>query len=48
MWNAGEIQVHLEPPPIPLIESKNNDKSEIDCVKIEFRRDPTSQKLYLY
>ena len=26
MWNAGLLQLHMEPPPTPLIKSKHNDK----------------------
>ena len=35
-------------PLIPLIKSKNYEKSDKDCVKIKFLRDPTSQKLDLH
>ena len=38
----------MEPAPIPLITSKNDEKLDNDCVKIELRRDPTSEKLDLY
>ena len=27
-WNAGTVQVHMDTPPIPLIKSKNGDKSD--------------------
>ena len=47
-WNTGTLQVHVEPPVIPLINSKNDDKSYKDFVKIKLRRDPTSEKLDLY
>ena len=33
--------MHLEPPPITLINSKNDEKSEKYCVKIKLRRDLT-------
>ena len=32
--NQRTVQVHVEPPPIPWIKSKNNYKSEKYCVKI--------------
>ena len=38
----------MEPPLIPLIKSKNDTKSDINCVKIKFCRDPTSEKSDLY
>ena len=38
----------MEPPPIPLNKIKNDDIKDKYCVKIELRRDPTSQKLDLY
>ena len=27
--NMGTVQVHVGPPPIPLIKSKNDDKSDV-------------------
>ena len=39
--NRGEVQLHMEPPPIPLIKSKNNDKYNKNSVKIKLHRDPT-------
>ena len=43
-WNVGTVQVHVDPPLIPLIKSKNNEKLDKDCVKIKLRRYPTPQK----
>ena len=40
--------MHVYPPLIPLIKSKNGEKSDKDCVKIKLRRYPSSQKLDLY
>ena len=40
--------MHVEPPPIPLIKSKNYDKSDKYFVKINLRSDPTSQESDLY
>ena len=47
-WNWGTVQVHVEPPLIPLIKSKNNDKLDKYCVKIKLCRDLTSEKLDIY
>ena len=47
-WNSVTVKVHVDPPPIPLIKSKNNEKSGRDSVNIKLCRDPTSEKLYLY
>ena len=47
-WNMGTLKVHVQPPPIILIKSKNDDKSDKDCVKIKFSRYPASQQLDLY
>ena len=47
-WPTGVVKIHVEPPSIILIKSRNNEKSEDDCVKNKFRRDPTSEKSYLY
>ena len=47
-WNQVTVQVHVEPPPIPLIKSNNGDKSDKYCVKVKLCRDPTSQILDLY
>ena len=38
----------MGPPLILLIKSKNDDKLDKYCVKIELCRDPTPEKLYLY
>ena len=40
--NLGIMQVHMKPPPIPLIKSKHGDNSEKDYVKLKLRRYPTS------
>ena len=47
-WNAGSVQVHVGPPPIAPIKSKNDNKSDKYFVMIKLRRDPTSEKLDLY
>ena len=47
-WNAGTVQVHMDPLLIPLIKSKNNKKPETYFVKIKLCRDPTSEKLDIY
>ena len=44
----GTVQVHVEPPPIPLIKSNNDEKMDKDCVKLKLHRDPTSQNFDLY
>ena len=41
-WNVGVVQVHVEPPPTPLIKSKHDDKLDNFFVKLKFYRDPTS------
>ena len=38
----------MDPPLIPLIKSKNYEKSDKDCVKFKLLRDTTSQKLDLH
>ena len=40
--------MNVEPPPIPLIKSKNIKKLDKDCVEIKLRRDPKSQQSDLY
>ena len=47
-WNAGLVQLHMEPPPTPLIKIKHNDKSDNDFVNIKLRRDPMSEKADLF
>ena len=42
------VKIHVDPPPINLIKSKNDAKWENYCVKIKLRRDPTSEKSDLY
>ena len=46
--NAGLVQLHMEPPPTPLIKIKHNDKSENDFVKIKLHRYPMSENSDLY
>ena len=41
-------QVHMKPPPIPLIKIKNYEKSDKYCIKIKFLMDILSKKLDLY
>ena len=41
-WNTGVTQVHVDPPPIPPIKSKHNDKSDKNFVKLKLCRDMTS------
>ena len=36
-WNLAMTQMHVEPPPIPLIEFKNGDKSDKNPVKIKLQ-----------
>ena len=40
--------MHMEPPLITLVKSNNDDKLDIDCVKMELRRDTKSEKSDLY
>ena len=47
-WNIVTVQLHVGTPPIPILESNNKYKLDKYCVKIKFRRYPTSQKLDLY
>ena len=47
-WHTGAVQIHVYPPPIPLIKSKFDLKTEIDYVKIKLRRNPRSEKLEMY
>ena len=41
-------QVHVEPPPIPLIKGKYDGKSDKYLLKMKLRRDPTSSTTDLY
>ena len=40
-WNAGLLQLHVDPPPINLIKGENDDKSEMFFVEMKLRRDLT-------
>ena len=42
-WNAGLLQLHMDPPPITLIKGKHDDKSEKDSVGMKLGRDWTSK-----
>ena len=43
-YNRNTVQVHVDPHPITLIKSNNDDNSEKCYVKIKFLRDPMSEK----
>ena len=47
-WNLGTIQVHVDPPPVPLVKRNTNEKLDKDCVKVKLHRYPTSEKSNLY
>ena len=47
-WNRGAVQVRVDPPPIPFIESKKDIKLDKYCGKIKLRRDPTSENSDIY
>ena len=44
-WNRNSVQVHVDPPPIPLIKGKKDEIKDTYFVKVKLRRDTTSQKL---
>ena len=44
VWRNGALQIHMDQLPIPLIKSNNDMKVEKYSVKIELRRDLTSEK----
>ena len=48
IWCNVAVQIHVEPPHVTLIKSKNDAKLENYCVKIKLCRDPTSEKLDIY
>ena len=41
-------QIHVDPPPIPLIKSKHVDKSDKDFVKLKIYRNPMSSSSEIY
>ena len=47
-WSAGVVQLHVDPPPTPLIKIKHDDKSDKNFVNIKLRMDKTSKKSDLY
>ena len=44
-WRSGTVQIHVDPPPTPLIKIKLDLKTEEYYVKIKLCRNPTSEKL---
>ena len=48
IWRTGAVQIHVEPPPMFLNQSKINLKTERDYVRIKLRRNPLSEKLDIY
>ena len=47
-FHTGAVQIHVEPPPITWMKSKNDRKAEIYSEKIKSCRDLTSDKSDLY
>ena len=47
-WNMGTVQVHVEPPLIPLIKGKNNEKLDKYFIKITLCGGSTYKSLDLY
>ena len=47
-WNSVTVQVHVEPPLIQLIKSKNDEKLNEYSVKIKLRRYTRSENSELY
>ena len=48
IWHTGAVQIHVDPPPIHSIKSKNDFKLEKDCVKIKLRRYLMLEKFGMY
>ena len=49
IWRTGALQIHMESTPIPLIKSKNDDKSdkdseEINCISILLQKNSIFMK----
>ena len=44
----GVLQVHVQPPPTPLIKIEHDDNLDKGFVKLGLRRDQTSEKSKLY
>ena len=47
-WTSGITQMHVKPPPVPLIKSNHDNKSEKYFSKLKFCRDLTSSLEDLY
>ena len=47
-WNKGEVQIHVDPPRIPLIKIKNYDKSDKYFVILKLCKDPKSENSDFY
>ena len=43
-FNQGTLQVHLDPPPTPLIKCNKYEKSDKDCAEIKLIRYPMSAR----
>ena len=48
IWFTGAVQIHVDPPPVLWIKSKNDTKAEKDSVKNKLCRVPTLEKLDMY
>ena len=47
-WNLGALQMHVEPPTVLWIKSKNDIKLDKGCEKIKLCMDPTSEQSDIY
>ena len=47
-WNSGTVEVHVDPPLIPLTKIKNNENLDKDFFRIKLRSNPRTQRLDLY
>ena len=47
-WNQVEVHMHVEPPQVPFIKSKNDRRPNKECVKVKLLRDTTAENSDLY
>ena len=47
-WGVDTNTAHVDTPPVPFIKETSTSKSDVDYVKLNMRRDPTSSTSDIY
>ena len=48
VWISAEVQVRIEPPPIPLINKETKEVNKYDIIKIKMSQNPSDVASEIY